>query len=173
MFEEEESILDITGRKAKKIVKTVIKKKLKDDEVKLQLEFKAEKTRMIVLDVIVAITVFVYFLDFIFLPLFYKTYTKQANNLYTVLAKHFYDIKHNYLNIVIFFLFIGMLAVFFSFPENNFKHMGLVLLIAYITSLAVEAKMFITGAALNGIIVYAYVRIMKSINKKVLKNKKI
>ena len=50
--------------------------------------------------------------------------------------------------------------------------MGIILIIAYITSLAVEAKLFITGAVLNAIVVYIYVRILLLKNRETIKEEK-
>jgi ABC-type transporter lipoprotein component MlaA len=75
-------------------------------------------------------------------------------------------------NILLLLIFIRLLSVYFSFNNIDFKHMGIILIIAYITSLAVEAKLFITGAVLNAIVVYIYVRILLLKNRETVKEEK-
>lgn len=152
MEEEEQSVI----KKFKKILK---KKKEKTAE-EYDLTLKAERGKIIALDVLIGLTICMFILRFIFLPFVLKIYPYEVKRLHKVLKKHTSNIFSGYFNIFLLCVFIALLIIYFSFDNLNFKHMGIILVIAYITSLAVEAKLFITGAVLNAIIVFIYIRVL-------------
>lgn len=159
MEEEEQNII-------KKKMEEVLKKKQDETAREYQLTIKAERPKIIALDVLIGITVVVYFIRFIFFPFVLKIYPVEYKKLHKVLKKHFTNVFNGYFNIFLFCIFIALLVIYFSFDNLNFKHMGIILLIAYITSLAVEAELFITGAVLNAIIVFIYIRVLLIKNEK-------
>jgi len=138
----------------------------------LRLTMKAEKNKVIALDVLVGITIFIYFLRFVIFPYVLHIFPDEYKSLHKVLKNHLGNIFKSWFNILLLLIFIGLLSVYFSFNNINFKHMGIILIIAYITSLAVEAKLFITGAVLNAIVVYIYVRILLLKNRETIKEEK-
>lgn len=147
----------------KKKIKKIDKK---EDEVFL-LTMKTEKGKIIALDVIVGVSVFYLIMIFLILPFCFGYYKNETVTFYQVLGKHITKVSRYY-NLPIFFLFVGIVACCFSFNNNDFKKAGLILIIAYITSLAVEAKLFVIGALISGIATYIYIRVLVSqeINKK-------
>jgi len=138
----------------------------------LRLTMRAERKKVIALDVLVGITIFIYFLRFVFFPYVLHIFPDEYKALHKVLKNHYGNVFKSWFNILLFLIFIGLLSVYFSFNNIDFKHMGIILIIAYITSLAVEAKLFITGAVLNAIVVYIYVRILLLKNKETIEEKR-
>jgi len=151
------------------IIKEMEKRFLKEKENKeadeIRITMAAEHKKIVALDVLVIITILLFLIRFVFFPLVLKIYPREMVSLYKVLRRHFKGILENWFNILLFLLFIGLLVVYFMFDNTSFKHMGLILIIAYVTSLAVEAQLFITGAVLNAIIVFIYIRILLLKNK--------
>jgi len=143
--------------KAKDEIKEINKQK--DEEILLTI--KTERGKIIALDVIVGISVLYLIIVFFVLPFGFGYYRNEAMNFYQVLGKHVATVSRYY-NLPIFFLFIGIVVCCFSFDNNDFKKSGLILIIAYITSLAVEAKLFVTGALISGIATYIYIRVLVS-----------
>lgn len=141
--------------------KKEIKKMDKKEDKLVVLTLETEKTKVIALDIIVGISIFYLLVVYFLLPFGFGYYRKEVNSFFNVLGNHFKRIT-KYYNFPIFLLFIGIVVCCFSFNNNNFKKAGLILIIAYITSLAVEAKLYVTGALISGIATYIYIRIIVS-----------
>jgi len=155
--EEEEQQEEEEISKEKQIIEKINKKE--NELVILSLE--TEKPKIIALDVVIGLACFLILLRFIILPFGFGFYRNSTVQLFDVLHKHFSKVLSPQ-NIIFLILFIAIVAICFSFKNNDFKKTGLILLIAYITSLAVEAKLFVTGAIISGIATYIYIRVIIS-----------
>ena len=119
----------------------------------------------------VLLTVAFLLLRFVILPLFGIQYD-ETQRFYGVIKTYSGRLFYKR-NIPLLLLFIAILAIFFSFNDHEFKRIGLILLITFITSLAVEAKLFMTGVLIAGVTGYLYIRLLTYIDlkKKQKKNK--
>ena len=145
--------------------KKEIKKKNEEQDKLVELTIETERPKIIALDIIVGIAIFYIIVAYFILPFGFGYYRNEVSSFFQVLGNHYKSITRYY-NLPIFFLFIGIVVCCFSFNNNDFKKAGLVLIIAYITSLAVEAKLFVTGALISGIATYIYIRVLVSQEKK-------
>ena len=162
-FKIQKNILHTTPpiKKAKKEITKINKK----EEKLVELTIETEKPKILALDIIVGIAIFYIIVAFFILPFGFGYYRNEVSSFFQVLGNHYSSITRYY-NLPIFFLFVGIVVCCFSFNNNDFKKAGLVLIIAYITSLAVEAKLFVTGALISGIATYIYIRVLVSQEKK-------
>ena len=131
----------------------------------LEKTLKRDRNKSIALSVLIGITLLFYIFKFFIMPIIFGKPPDEFLNLKSVLKRHFSHIYKSYSNIFMLLLFFALVIVYFTFDNNNFRHMGIILIVAYITSLAVEAKLFITGALLNAVIIYIYIMILIRIDK--------
>ena len=153
-------------KKAKDIVTTTDKKESSD----IKAIVVTEKGKIIALDVVVLLTVAFLLFRFVISPLFGIKHDENRR-LYSVI-KSYSGRVFNTRNILLLLLFVAILAILFSFNDHEFKKIGLILLISYITSLAVEAKLFMTGALISGVTGYLYIRLLTYVDRKKEANKK-
>lgn len=151
----------------KKLAEKTIKKTNKEEIAQSRAIILADKPKIIALDVVIGIVILSIFLRFFVAPYFFGVKQVEIDRLYLVMKKWGGQII-SYRNVYFLILYIIILGLFFSFNDNEFKKIGLILLISFITSIAVEAKLFVTGALISGIAAYIYIRVVSSFNVKKL-----
>ena len=135
-----------------------------------------EGTKLLILTIIIGITIFLFLIKYFILPFFFKKGTDGFDRLFIEIKNHLHDIYTHKINIILFILLVALISTLMTFKDLNFKHLGMLLIITYISSIAVEAKLYLTGAMLNAVIIYIYliilIKIEKKENNKNKKNKK-
>jgi hypothetical protein len=157
-------------KKVKKLAEKTIKKTNKEEITQSRAILVADNSKVIALDVVIGIVVLSIFLRFFVAPYFFTIKQTEIDRLYDVIRKFGKEII-TIRNIYFLILYIVILGLFFSFNDNEFKKIGLILIISFITSIAVEAKLFVIGALISGIAAYIYIRVVTSFNVKNKNNK--
>ena len=155
-------------KEAKNIIQDTNKQELKRSEAIIDID----KPKIIALDVTIGVVIISIFIRFVVFPYILNRKDVEINRLQSVIQKYGKEI-FSFRNIFFLILYIVILGIFFSFGDSEFKKIGLVLLISFITSIAVEAKLFVLGALISGLAAYIYIRVAMAIEqKKINKNKK-
>ena len=132
-----------------------------------------EGKKLLVLTIIIGITIVLFIVKYFIFPFFFGMNKDDGfSKLMKVIKTHFRDVSSYKINILLFILLIALVSTLMSFKNLNYKHFGIILVIAYITSIAVEARLYLTGAMLNAVIIYIYLIILVHIEKKEVDKKK-
>jgi len=152
----------------KKKATQILNQNTNQDKQDIQATVKAERYKILALDFVIFLLIIVFFVRHFIQPI-----SGQNNSAHQQISKVLYNLyletygKKNYLNIFLSLALISIISIFLSFEDLQIKQIGLIIIVSFISSLAVEAKLFISGAVIAGISGYLYLRLITIFSPKI------